>query len=1334
MPPVRILRRTGVLAVAAVLLMAAGLTRSVKPNGGASAKAQACPAGFVSASALASQAARERRAEVNGLRARVRESELASGACRRAGAPERVGDLLSVQNDSGRRARGGQVAIKTGAYAAAARQAEALGAPTAGTWEPLGTTPLTADDKRFAQVAGEGLADLNGRVGDFAYDAAGNRVFAAVGEGGVWESDDQGGHWRSIGDSLPTQAVGGIGYANGTLVIVTGDNVFGGGGTFAGLGAFRSTDGGATWQQASGVPSGVIAFKVAAAGNGVWYAATGAGLFRSTDDGQSFVNVNLPVGSCAGQAPSAGCALANMVTGLAVEGPANSQSTGGTPGAVVAAVGWRAGHKTSPYGYVESPGNGIYTSPTGAPGTFTKAGTFPGTSDPGRIELGAATGAAQDHRYVYAMVEDAAKFNGDPLDAGLNAGVPAPTNFGGVYVSADFGQTWTLMESAATMLADATSGSALNGTACAASQYCPGIQSWYNQWIAPDPTQANAAGVPMRLAFGLEEVWGASGLPQNGPQKFEVTGPYFSGSTCLFLNLNQECPTTHSNPTQFNTTTHPDQHAGLWIPTASGVRLIAGNDGGAYTQDVAGSGDPSPDNWGRGANVGFHTLLPYDAQIAKDGTIYAGLQDNGELKIQPDGKQFETYGGDGTFSAVDPDNSAIAYESTPDNAIAKTTDGGQSWNAVAPPDDTYQFANPFVMDPTDAAHLLTAGTHVWETSDGAGSWTSVFDLGTRTHPGDPSAAAAAGDPDNVVSAVDVRGIGTPLPAGGHPTADFTWSDGGTTVPGAAGSTAGVDVPGTYADKPFTIAAGEADRAATIKVSWADGTNDWDLVVYRNVGGTLTEVGSSAGGPPETSEQVVLARPAAGDYVIRVRNYAATGTFNGTAHFDAPNPGDTVAGASAAYVAYCGYCDALTTAPFANGLATNVRPDGSYGKPGAADNWHIAARAGLPERYITSVQMDPADPRVVYVTLAGYSRRWLTPGVVGADAEGATLVGFGHVYKSTDAGETFTDVSAGLPALPDLPADFVIARNGQLIVGTDRGVFVSETTDGGRWAQLGTGMPAVPVLSLELKPKASAAEPDTLIVATQGRGVYRYVFGSPGQVVIPPVKGAGSSTPPPPPPPPPPGGTNPTACTASVALKSATAAGAGRGLKLGFTRTVSRPVQVDVFRVSQGRRVLAERLVARFKNKTKAFTWNGRGSKPVGDGYYFVRYTLHEANGLSAVLRVVLERSHGRWTRRPDFYGRTTCNTVRSYKLLRPVFGGSNVRKLGISVLLTRAASVAVTVRRGSKVVKRYAAKNVAASKTYRLTFTAKPRGDYKVTIDVRRTGEHVTQSLTSRRL
>ena len=50
--------------------------------------------------------------------------------------------------------------------------------------------------------------------------------------------------------------------------------------------------------------------------------------------------------------------------------------------------------------------------------------------------------------------------------------------------------------------------------------------------------------------------------------------------------------------------------------------------------------DASWNGWGNGANKGFETLLPYGAAMAKDGTVYAGLQDNGQLKISPGAVSF----------------------------------------------------------------------------------------------------------------------------------------------------------------------------------------------------------------------------------------------------------------------------------------------------------------------------------------------------------------------------------------------------------------------------------------------------------------------------------------------------------------------------------------------------------------------------------------------------------------------------------------------------------------------------------------------------------------------
>ena len=107
----------------------------------------------------------------------------------------------------------------------------------------------------------------------------------------------------------------------------------------------------------------------------------------------------------------------------------------------------------------------------------------------------------------------------------------------------------------------------------------------------------------------------------------------------------------------------PTSRTGSWIPDGTGgVTLAVGNDGGFYKQHVSAGQELNNGGWGNGDQTGFSTLLPYDAAMANDGTVYAGLQDNGELKITPDHKQYEVYGGDGGMTEVDPSNSNVAYE------------------------------------------------------------------------------------------------------------------------------------------------------------------------------------------------------------------------------------------------------------------------------------------------------------------------------------------------------------------------------------------------------------------------------------------------------------------------------------------------------------------------------------------------------------------------------------------------------------------------------------------------------------------------------------------------
>jgi hypothetical protein len=886
----------------------------------------------------------------------------------------RANASITMRQSSGALGDVSSRAFPAGAAQAAALKASGTASPTS-VWKPYSTQPLTADNAGYSRVNGSGFTDLAGRIEDFATaPGSSQHWFAAVANGGVWETTNGGAAWRSIGDNLPTQITGAVAYTKaggGTVVVGTGDPAYSGT-SFSGLGAYWSSNDGATWTKSRGVPDGTISFamRVDPTNPSRLYLATGKGLYRSVDAGRSFVNVVLPT-TCT-DVGKATCFFANLVTDVIVR----ANDTGGSGGGkVLAVVGWRAGTKPNAQGKPQSPRNGLYVSDTGAKGTFSFLGApagFPAQPRIGRTTLAVANGPAQNHDYVFAVVQDADKFNnartadgGVPEPDALPAKAPGNTVLNGIYGSPDFGKNWTKLADSVQLSTPAT-GTALVGANTAS--YAPGVQSWYNSWIEVDPTSgSDISGAPGRIAFGLEEVWnnvsplviapvGTPTTPADTPQgttQFKVIGRYFGGTSCLGLITGglvpggvQNCPTNGTDALDgATTTTHPDQHAGMFVPSGEGVTLVVGNDGGAYAQTVGAGAAFSNAKWGRGKNIGFTTLLPYDSAMAKDGTVAIGLQDNGSAKILKSGKTIGIYDGDGFYVAIDPDDSKTIWEEYTGGTIKVSRDGGMTWTTNTPSGMTGAlFATPFKMDPTDADHLVIGGRQIYETTHGPGTtssnWKQVFDLGTRTQPGKASATAGAGDPGNAQSAVDVLG-------------------------------------------------------------------------------------------------------------------------------------DSI------YVGYCGYCDIVTGGvPFGSGIATNV------------GGWHIAAARGLPKRYVTGVTIDPKNPKTVYVTLAGYGRRWIPPGSLGDDV---SKVGVGHVFKSTNAGASFTDVSGDLP---DLPANNVLVYGGKLVVSTDLGVFVSKTTNGGSYHQLGRGLPAVPTFKVAVAPQNSKL----LVATTYGRSVWTTTAGDLNKVV------------------------------------------------------------------------------------------------------------------------------------------------------------------------------------------------------------------------------------------
>ncbi len=90
----------------------------------------------------------------------------------------------------------------------------------------------------------------------------------------------------------------------------------------------------------------------------------------------------------------------------------------------------------------------------------------------------------------------------------------------------------------------------------------------------------------------------------------------------------------------------------------------------------------------------------------------------------------------------------------------------------------------------------------------------------------------------------------------------------------------------------------------------------------------------------------------------------------------------------------------------------------------------------------------------------------------------------HIFRTTDAGATFTSVTGDLPRGVGSHTVLEDYRNPRLLfAGTERGLFAS-TDEGGHWGQLRNGLPIVPVRDLNEAPVTRE-----LVVPTFGRGIW-----------------------------------------------------------------------------------------------------------------------------------------------------------------------------------------------------------------------------------------------------
>jgi hypothetical protein len=658
--------------------------------------------------------------------------------------------------------------VDPGAYSSALGQLNGL--PTVGgTWSDITAAPYDADDPAYRDYfsnSGGGSGLVTGRITGLAADGAGD-IWAAGADGGVWRRDAGASSWTAIDDGLLSLSSGDLEYAGGKLWYATGEANTGGT-SYVGAGVYvlSNPTSSTSWTRVGGSELESTTIGRLRFGGGRVWAATLRGVWYHTlaNTTDSWVLAyaanpgNLPSALHAYTAPGSwinsqtfgtstssltNAPYKNIVNDVAID-PKNANH-------IIAAVGWRSGDSYN--GFYESNDAGLTWS------KVNPTGSIPAN------DIGYVTFAyAADGSKLYAINQSPTLLN--KLTGTVNSYLD------GIYVSNNGSPSgpWSKIADSQKL---ANSGSALK-QAIGGKGYGPGIQAWYNQFLAVDPTNPN------HVYAGLEEVYETS----NGGSSWNTVGPYWNFSFSCWAPDAVYPP--DGTPNRCPQTTHADQHSVAFGGSGSNAFVVVGNDGGIYKRPVNGhvDGNGNATDWTSLNDGTIDALQFYAVGVGKinptqhttpeqtmDETkttdtqsvtglpelgaasgvlVSGGMQDNGGLLMRPGAaKIVSNFGGDGGDVLVDPNDGCNIVQEYVDLSMSVTQtcahpnpfthpnaflDLSQTTTfKIAPPDVNARFIAPFTANKSNIDEWLAGGNSLWTWTGGfsirSGSqWTKSFTL------------------------------------------------------------------------------------------------------------------------------------------------------------------------------------------------------------------------------------------------------------------------------------------------------------------------------------------------------------------------------------------------------------------------------------------------------------------------------------------------------------------------------------------------------------------------------------------------------------------------------